>query len=925
MARNYSYKSKCQVHDSEYVRSQEGQNMIPETQKEPLWRVFLQKFKDPIIIILLVVWALSMLVSVYDMLVMGKSASCLIEPSGIFLAVILATGIGFMLEVNAEKEFKILNKKKDERPVRVLRWRTEADAQFSSKRPAVFEIRRCDVVKGDVVKIESGDEIPADGILIEANNLRVDESNFTGEPYTNKMVTPDPSLPESTYPRNFLLRGTIVLEGNALFFVTATGVETEEGKGVETLNNEPPVETPLNKQLNQLAHWITIASYVVAGLIVVGRMMYFFLRGGDNSLLDIAEFTLNSVMLAVTLIVVAVPEGLPMSVTISLALSMKKMLKQNNLVRKLHACETMGATTVICTDKTGTLTKNQMQVREFVRYVEDDALIFRSVCVNSTAELNVMEDGGKPRIVGSPTEGAILYYFVCQSDFHIDYESYREGSTILKQTPFTTETKYMETIAVDDETGRRYRYIKGAPEVVLKMSGSVGGNVKVDEVQSKLTEFQRRGMRTLGFACQELIEGEDTPVVYIASAAIQDPVREDVKEAIETCRSAGVRVIMVTGDVALTANEIGVESGILLPDEPWQYLTGAELAQMDDKDLLDPENPLLDNLKILSRARPEDKLRLVSLLQQKGEVVAVTGDGTNDALALKKAQVGLSMGDGTSRAKEASDITIIDNSFSSINKGVLWGRSLYRNIQRFIVFQMTINLCACCVVLLGAFLGLDSPLTVTQMLWVNLIMDTFAAIALATLPPDALVMKEKPRDPRSHIVDPKMLLKIIAWGSIFFVFLAGLWQLLWHISLTPEEGVAKLVSPESIRMFFTRMFDLSKVQEHLSGYELGVFFTTFVLLQFWNIFNARYFRTGRSFLGDLLGMGKHKVARKDCFSLGFWLVAGVIIFGQILIVNVFGDFFDVSPLSFEDWARLILYTSLVAILPDCYRWVKSLS
>ncbi|MBQ9596843.1 MAG: calcium-translocating P-type ATPase, PMCA-type [Bacteroidales bacterium] len=925
MSRNYSYKSKCLVQDSEYVRSQAGLNMIPETEKTPLWRLFLQKFKDPIIIILLVVWLLSMLVSIYDMLVMGKSASCLIEPSGIFLAVLLATGIGFMLEVNAEKEFKILNKKKDERPVRVLRWKREEDAKSPSKRPTVYEIRRCDVAKGDVVKIESGDEIPADGILIEANNLRLDESNFTGEPYTNKMVNPDPSLPESTYPRNFLLRGTIVLEGNALFLVTATGVDTEEGKGVQTLNSEPAVETPLNQQLNQLAHWITIASYVVAALIVLGRMLYFFLKGGDASFLDVVEYILNSVMLAVTLIVVAVPEGLPMSVTISLALSMQKMLKQNNLVRKLHACETMGATTVICTDKTGTLTKNQMQVREFVQYVEDDALIIRSVCVNSTAELTVMADGEKPRIMGSPTEGAILYYFVRQSDLHIDYVSYREASTILKQTPFTTETKYMETVAIDDATGRQYRYIKGAPEVVLKMCDAVGGSATVDEVSARLDEFQRRGMRTLGFAYQEIIEGEKTPVVYIASAAIQDPVREDVKEAIENCHSAGIRVIMVTGDVALTANEIGVESGILKPDEPWQYLTGADLAQMSDEELLDPANPLLSELKILSRARPEDKLRLVSLLQQKGEVVAVTGDGTNDALALKKAQVGLSMGDGTSRAKEASDITIIDNSFSSINKGVLWGRSLYRNIQRFIVFQMTINLCACCVVLLGAFLGLDSPLTVTQMLWVNLIMDTFAAVALATLPPDSLVMKEKPRNPRSHIVDRRMFWKIVAWGGFFFVFLAGLWQLLWHISLTPEEGVAKLMTLESARIFFAQMFDFSKIQEHLSGYELGVFFSTFVLLQFWNIFNARYFRTGRSFLGDFLGFGKHKVPRKDCFSMGFWLVAGVILFGQILIVNVFGDFFDVSPLSFEDWIRLILCTSVVAILPDCYRWVKSLS
>lgn len=924
MSRDNSYQKQCLVHDSEYVRSQAGLNMIPETEKTPLWRLFLQKLKDPLIIILLVVWALSVLVAIYDMWVMGKSASCLIEPFGIFLAVLLATGIGFLLEVNAEKEFKVLNKKKDERPVRVLRWRTEAEAKSRSKHPSVFQIRRCDVAKGDVVKIESGDEIPADGILLQANNLKMDESNFTGEPDANKMVDPDPSLPETTYPRNFLLRGTIVLEGNALFLVTATGLETEEGKGVETLNNEPVVETPLNKQLNQLARWISIASYVVAGLIVAGRMLYFFLRGGDPSILEIAEFTLNSVMLAVTLIVVAVPEGLPMSVTISLALSMKKMLKQNNLVRKLHACETMGATTVICTDKTGTLTKNQMQVREFVRYVEDDELIFRSVCVNSTAELSVLNEGEKPHIVGSPTEGAILYYFVHQSDAHIDYERYRESSTILKQMPFTTETKFMETLAVDDETGRKIRYIKGAPEVVMKMCDRVGGDIGFEEAKARLDEFQRKGMRTLGFAYQEIIEGEETPVVYIATAAIQDPVREDVKEAIKTCRSAGIRVIMVTGDVALTANEIGVESGILSLDEPWQYLTGAEFAQMRDEDLLDPGNPLLGSLKILSRARPEDKLRLVSLLQQTGEVVAVTGDGTNDALALKKAQVGLSMGDGTSRAKEASDITIIDNSFSSINKGVLWGRSLYLNIQRFILFQMTINVCACCVVLMGAFLGMDSPLNVTQMLWVNLIMDTFAAAALSTLPPDPQVMNQRPRNPRSHIINRAMLARIVGWGLLFFVFLAGLWQLLWHIQLTPEEGVAKLASPQVRQIFFTRMFDFSKVTEHLSGYELGVFFSVFVLLQFWNIFNARYYQTGRTFLMDVLGLGQKRVPFNERFSRGFRVVVLVILLGQILIVNVFGEFFDVSPLSLKDWVHIILSTSVVAVIPGLFRLVRRL-
>ena len=927
MSQNQSYKSKCLVHDSEYVKSQIGHNIIPEPETEPLWKAFLEKFKDPIIIILLIVWALSMCISAYEIFVMGKPATCLIEPVGIFVAILLATGIAFILEVNAEKEFKILNKKKDERLVRVLRWKTEEDAKSQSKRPAMYQIKRCDVVKGDIVLVESGDEIPADGELLQAQTLRIDESNYTGEPYTTKRVEPDPSLPETTYPQNFLLRGTTVLEGNAIFVVTATGENTEEGKGAEILKNEPAVETPLNKQLDQLAHWITVASYIIAGLIVVGRMLFFFLKGGaaDSSFLDIAEFALKSLMLAVTLIVVAVPEGLPMSVTISLALSMKKMLKQNNLVRKLHACETMGAATVICTDKTGTLTKNKMQVREFVKYFDNYPFIAQSICVNSTAELAEREDSDKPRTVGNPTEGALLYYFARHSEPIINYEYYREHATIIEQTPFTTETKFMSTVAIDDLTGRKYKYVKGAPEVVLRMCEKVGDSHSKEEVLTDLDKFQRKGMRTLGFAFKEVVDGKETVMTYIGTVAIQDPVRDDVKEAIDTCRAAGVRVIMVTGDVALTANEIGVESGILDEDEPWQFLTGTEFAKMTDDELLDDSNPLLGNLKILSRARPEDKLRLVSLLQQKGEVVAVTGDGTNDALALKKAHVGLSMGDGTARAKEASDITIIDNSFSSINKGILWGRSLYLNIRRFILFQMTINLCACFVVLLGAFLGLDSPLTVTQMLWVNLIMDTFAAIALSTLPPDKRVMSEKPRNPQSHIIDRRMSLKILAWGGVFFVFLAGLWQLLWHTTIDPAQGVSSLFDPEIRHLFFSKFFDLTHTTEHLSGYELGIFFTTFVLLQFWNLFNARYFRTGRSLIGDIIMSVIHPKSARDRFSMGFLFIVFVILFGQIVIVNLLGEFFEVAPLSAADWIGLILSTSIVLIVPDTYRLLASLA
>ena len=924
MSRNNSYKEKCLVHDSEYVQSHAGQNIIPEPQAEPLWKAFVEKFKDPIIVILLVVWALSMFISVYEMLRLGKPASCLVEPLGILIAILLATGIGFLLEVNAEKEFRILNKKKDERQVKVLRWRTRSEVGKEGRRPAVYQVRRSDVVKGDIVQIESGDEIPADGILVQAQNLRVDESNYTGEPDAVKSANPEDTSDDATYPVNFLLRGSIVLEGNALFQVTATGEETEEGKGAEILKGEEEVQTPLNRQLDQLAHGITIASYVIAALIVLGRLAYFFFFSGyadGATLLEIAEFTLKSVMIAVTLIVVAVPEGLPMSVTISLALSMKKMLRQNNLVRKLHACETMGAATVICTDKTGTLTKNKMQVREFELYHEDFLFVAQGICVNSTAELAEREESEKPRTIGNPTEGALLYWFARHSEPRVNYEYYREHAVIESQKPFTAETKYMATVATDEFTGRKYRYVKGAPEIVLGMCEGIGLGKTKEEVLSKLEDFQRHGMRTLGFACQEITPEGYQPLVYIGTAAIQDPVRDDVREAIDNCRGAGVRVIMVTGDVAITANEIGYESGILDEGEPLQLLTGAEFARMDADKL---KREVLPSLKVLSRARPEDKLRLVTLLQEMGEVVAVTGDGTNDALALKKAHVGLSMGDGTSRAKEASDITIIDNSFSSINKAILWGRSLYLNIKRFILFQMTINLCACLVVLLGAFLGLDSPLTVTQMLWVNLIMDTFAAIALSTLPPDSRVMKEKPRSPGSHIIDRNMGLRICTWGAAFFVFLSGLWQLLWHVDIDPSAGVASILNADSWHTFFGGFFDLSRQKAHLSPYELGIFFSTFVLLQFWNLFNARYFRTGRSLLGDLVKAIRKPSTAGRYFSGGFLAILGAILLGQVVIVNLFGEFFDVAPLSAADWGWLLAFTSVVLVIPDVYRLVRSL-
>ena len=907
-----SYKKTCLTEDSDAVKSGSGKNIIPPPEKESLWKLYFEKFKDPIIIVLLVVFFFSILVAVYEIICMGKGWDILIEPSGVLTALLLATGVGFIFELKADKEFEILNKVKDSRPVKVFR-------RKNSTSPArLISIKKVDVVVGDIVKLESGDEVPADGYLISSTSLRVDESNFTGELYANKTTVEADFDEDATYASDFLLRGSTVIEGNAIYRVSAVGMQTEEGKGVAITQEGTGEETPLNKQLAQLGKWISTASFIIASLIVVGRLAFYAINGGFSdgaSLIEIAEFILASIMIAVTLIVVAVPEGLPMSVTVSLALSMRRMLKEKNLVRKLHACETMGAATVICTDKTGTLTKNQMTVMETDIYggEEEMDLVKRNMAINSTAE--VFKEDGKVVTIGNPTEAALLKWLHKNG---LDYPACRESATVIEQVPFSTETKYMQTIAKMEDS--KVRFIKGAPEIVLEMCDVIAGGQTKEHIHETLAGYQSKAMRTLGFAYQNIDETCSPELVFLGVVGIADPIRDDVREAIETCKDkAGVRVIIVTGDTPGTANEIGRQIGLIDSDEPNQTITGIEFAAMSDeqaRELL--RNP---KFRIISRARPDDKARLVTLLQANGEVVAVTGDGTNDAPALSKAQVGLSMGDGTSRAKEASDITIIDNSFSSINKAIMWGRSLYLNIQRFIIFQMTINLCACLIVLLGSFIGLDSPLTVTQMLWVNLIMDTFAAMALSSLPADRKVLYDKPRDPHSHIINRKMLARIVGVGAIFFVMLAGLWQLLWHTDIT---CVKDLLKPENIRIFITGFADLSHSKAHLGGYELGIFFSVFVMLQFWNLFNAKYFRTDRSLLLDLVDLVGNPKKVKESYSQGFILISLVIVAGQILIVSFAGKMFNVSPLQPADWLWIMLITSPVLFVADIARTLMNI-
>ncbi|MCC8114792.1 MAG: calcium-translocating P-type ATPase, PMCA-type [Bacteroidales bacterium] len=870
-------------------RKRYGANILTPPAKEPLWKKFLEKFSDPLIIILLIAGALSIGISCYEYWGLGHGFGVFFEPIGIFIAILLATGLAFIFELKADKEFSLLNQVNDDEPVRVMRNGT------------TIEIPKKEVVVGDIVYLSTGDEVPADGTLIEAVTLTMDESTLTGEPSCHKTTNPDDFDPDATYHSNYVLRGTKVMEGHGIFKVDKVGDATENGKVFEEAQIDDSVKTPLNEQLDGLGDMITKASYAFAALIILGRcvMYYFdpnFTEVGGFLTVDFGAYLLQTIMIAVTLIVVAVPEGLPMAVTLSLAYSMRRMLKTNNLVRKMHACETMGATTVICTDKTGTLTQNQMQVAEANFYGDTPMpIIEEGIAVNSTATLDL--SGSKPKALGNPTEGALLLWLNANGK---NYEELKEAAPRIEELPFTTERKFMATIVKSAVTGKPMLYVKGAPEIVLGYCKHIAGGVTKEEIAKQLLAYQNQAMRTLGFAYQELdsVKGviadgklNADNLTFEGIVAISDPVRADVPDAVKECLDAGIQVKIVTGDTPATAREIGRQIGLITPaDTDECIITGPEFAALSDMQVRERVN----DLKIIARARPTDKKRLVEALQANNQVVAVTGDGTNDAPALNAAHVGLSMGDGTSVAKEASDITIVDNSFSSIGRAVMWGRSLFQNIQRFILFQMTVNVAACFIVLAGAFMGTESPLTVTQMLWVNLIMDTFAAMALASLPPSESVMRDKPRDRKAFIISRPMWYSIIGVGGLFFFLLLGLLYIFEHSDITSLSQLVGLHLGE---------------KNALTPYELSLFFTIFVFLQFWNMFNARAFMSGRSAFHF-----------KDC--TGFAIIALIILGGQILIVELGGQFFNVTPLRFMDWVWIIVWTSLVLWIGEAIRLFK---
>ena len=932
-------------------RKKNGVNILMPPEQDPWWKEFLDKFSDPLIIILLVAGVLSIGISFYEFFGLGQDWKVFFEPIGIFVAILLATGLAFYFELKANNEFRIFNKENDNEKVRIKRNGSET------------EIPRKDVVVGDIVILETGNEIPADGELLEAETLSVDESTLTGEPLCAKTTDKAHFDKDATYPSNHVMRGTKVMEGHGVMRVLKVGDATEMGKVFEEAQIDDSVKTPLNEQLDGLADWITNVSYVFAGLIIVGQLIHFLGWGAwqawtlvipvalffwlvikkfedwskakciltivgffviffgmvigafsminsgvdSNTWSELLSHTLKTLMVAVTLIVVAVPEGLPMAVTLSLAYSMRRMLKTNNLVRKMHACETMGATTVICTDKTGTLTQNQMQVYKTNFFGEpSDEIIYESFATNASAGLD-KKKGNK--VVGNPTEGALLLWLNQQG---INYEDIRQNAEKVEgqELPFTTERKYMATV-VKSATGKNILYVKGAPEIVFGMCKNTCGVTKA-EIDAQLLEYQNQAMRTLGFAYQELGDKDATiadgkvvadKLTFLGIVAISDPVRIDVPNAVNEVIDAGIKVKIVTGDTPGTAKEIGRQIGLWndATDTDRNIITGPEFAELSDKQLKER----VGELKIIARARPMDKKRLVEALQANNEVVAVTGDGTNDAPALKTAHVGLSMGDGTSVAKEASDITIIDNSFSSIGRAVMWGRSLYKNIQRFLLFQLTVNVAACFLVLFGSFMGTESPLTVTQMLWVNLIMDTFGAMALASLPPSQRVMDEKPRKREASILSKPMLWELCSVGIIFFAITLGFYWLFNHAEVTSIP-----------QMFHTAIGAASK----MTPYEATLLFSIFVWTHFWYMFNARSFETGESVF-------------KLKMSQGFWTIVGIIVIGQLFITEIAYEFFNVEPMLHTlDWSFnpsgaidlviIVAASSLVMWVREIYRLFK---
>ena len=843
--------------DAEVVdsRREHGFNVLTPPKKTPLWRLYLEKYQDPIIEILLVAAVISLVLAVIE--------HQYVETIGIFLAIFLATTVGFIFEMDAARKFDMLTALNEEQKVKVVR------------NGVVCLIKRREIVVGDTVIVETGDEIPADGVLNEVNSLQVDESMLTGEPLTTKHLEEEADS-HGAYPRNMLLRSTMVMNGRGVFVVTAVGDMTEIGRVARTSSEDTDVKTPLNIQLDRLGKMVNKMGFslsILSFVLFLGHDILVNPLWHTTEYLGMAEVVLKYFMMAVTLIVMAVPEGLPMAVTLSLALNMRRMLKSNNLVRKLHACETMGAVTVICTDKTGTLTQNRMHGSPLTDVCDDRQSLYEAIAVNTTAHL----DGQKG--IGNPTEVALLLWL---REEGLDYKTLRESVRIVEQVPFSTETKQMTTRIVGGD-GKEHIYIKGAPEIVMAQCDMT--DEERSNCESLLVEAQSHALRTLALAKDGRLQ---------TLFGISDPVRQEVPKAVASCADAGIEVKIVTGDVDRTALEVARQIGIVEnTNDTSMSITGAEFAALSDEEAME----VAGRIKVMSRARPQDKQRLVMLLQRRGEVVAVTGDGTNDAPALHHAHVGLSLGSGTNVAKEASDMTLLDDSFKSIVSAVMWGRSLYRNLQRFLFFQLVVNVVALLLVIAGSLVGTEMPLTVTQILWVNLIMDTFAALALSSLPPSREVLSERPRNQQDFILSRPIVKGILTVGILMFIVMFVFLLHCEYEFIVTEPSTWKAVLSGTMRGGIDR-------------HELTLFFTAFVLLQWWNLFNAKAIGSVRS------------AFRRLYADKGLLLVLLLTFVGQWMIVEWGDDMFRCEPLSPVEWVILLVATSPVMIAGEIYRLIK---
>lgn len=839
-------------------KEQYGANALTRRKPDSLLKRLWDAATEPMLLMLIAAGLIALAVNIVRQVTGGEAD--FLECVGVFVAIALSVVISVVMEGRSAKAFEALSKINADMVVRAVR-----DGQ-------TVTLQSADLAVGDVVLLSAGDKVPADGRLLESTALRVDESALTGESFPVKkdseLVLTDEktSLAERA---NMLYSGTFVTEGNGRLLVTAVGDATEFGKIAGELGNAEKSSTPLQEKLARLGKTITVLGVIAAGIVFVAQLISFALHGGLH-----LEAVMEAFITSIVLIVAAVPEGLPTIVAVSLSINIIKLSKQNALVKKMIASETIGCISVICSDKTGTLTENKMTVRAFydTQWHREPAqlrneYLTHNICLNTTADL--APDGG---FIGNPTECAMLRFFE-QADTGNTYRREREDHTRLCAFPFSSELKHMTTISNVD--GRILSYVKGSPECVLDMCALEPD--RLAELRRVLVQAEKQAMRVIAFAHKELAEMEDfsakeahrrmeSDMVFDGFVAIADPLRSDVYDAVAACRSAGVGVKILTGDNIVTATAIAKELDLLA--DGCVALEAKEVEEMSDRQL----QKMLPKISVIARSTPTVKMRVVKLLKAQGDVVAVTGDGINDAPALKNADVGIAMGiSGTEVSKEASDIVLLDDSFATIVKAVEWGRNIYENFKRFISFQLTVNIASVICVFVSVLMGLPAPFTALQLLWINIIMDGPPALTLGLEPGYSDLMRRRPTNRSENIISKGMLARITATG----VYMSVVFLLQYKLNFL---GAAR-------------------------GEMTTVLFTLFVLFQLFNAFNCRELHSESIFCH----LFKNKL---------MLLVVGCTFVLQVLIIQFAGASFGTVPLGIAMWGKLFALAFSVIVLSE---------